>query len=92
MKWTPPPSGMFKFNFYGAFRGNPGQAGFGGIFRNSEGETQVIYYGSIGWDTNNSAELEGLWKGLSLIHHYKFFPIIIEGDSQILINMVNQLL
>ena len=64
LHWTPPPPGIFKMNFDGASKGNPGPAGFGGIFRNSQGDSLAIYYGSIGWDTNNSAELEGLWQGL----------------------------
>ena len=79
-------------NFDGASKGNPGPVGFGGIFRNSQGDIQAIYYGSIGWDTNNSVELEGLWQGLNLAHIYNFLPIIVEGDSQILISMANQLL
>ena len=92
MQWSPPPYGVFKLNFDGASRVNPSQAGFGGIFRNLKGEIQSIYYGSIGWDTNNSTELEGLWQGLCLTLNYNFFPIIIEGDSQILIHIANQLL
>jgi len=48
--------------------------------------------GSIGWDTNNSVELEGLWQGLLPAQIHDFFPLIVEGDSQILINMVNKIL
>lgn len=90
--WTPPPQGIFKLNFDGASKGNSGPAGFGGIFRNSQGDALAIYYGSIGWDTNNSAELEGLWQGLNLAHLYNLSPIIVEWDSQILISIANQLL
>ena len=79
-------------NFDGASKGNPGPAGYGGIFRNSQGEIEAIFYGSIGWDTNNSAELEGLWQGLNLARLYNFLPIIVEGDSQIVISMANQML
>ena len=92
LSWLPPPPVIFKLNFDGASKGNPGPAGFGGIFRNSQGDIQAIYYGSIGWDTNNSAELEGLWQGLNLAHIYNLSPIVVEGDSQILISMANQLL
>ena len=35
--WTKPPKGSFKFNFYGAAKGNPGPAGFGGALSNSDG-------------------------------------------------------
>lgn len=90
--WSPPQSRIVKLNFDGVSRGNPGQEGFGGIFRDSKGDTLAIYYGSIGWDTNNSAKLEGLLQGLCLIQLYNFSPSIIEGDSLILINMVNQIL
>eukprot|EP00253_Pinus_taeda_P028396 PITA_28396 len=58
--WLPPPRHRFKLNFDGASKGNPGKAGFGGIFRDHKGSPLLIYLGNIGWDTNNSAELEGL--------------------------------
>lgn len=41
---------------------------------------------------NNSAELEGLWQGLFLDQQHGFFPLVIKGDSQILINIANQIL
>lgn len=79
--WTPPPLDMLQLNFDGASKGNPGKAGYGGVFRNHKGSPQCIFMGSIGWDTNNSAELEGLWHGLKLAHERNLFPLIIEGDS-----------
>lgn len=91
-KWIPPSIGLLKLNFDGASKGNPGDAGYGGIFRDHKGNPLLIFYGSICWDSNNSAELEGLWQGLCLAQIHNYFPIEIEGDSQILINMVNQLL
>lgn len=90
--WLPPPRHRFKLNFDGASKGNPGKAGFGGIFRDHKGSPLLIYLGNIGWDTNNSAELEGLWQGLLIAQHHGFQPLEIEGDSQILINMGKQLL
>ena len=58
--WSPPPRLVYKLNFDGAARGNPGDAGYGGVCRNSSGEIMQLYYGSIGVDTNNSTELEGM--------------------------------
>lgn len=91
-KWTLPPSNMFQLNFDGASKGNPGKEGFGGVFRDHYGIPQLIFLGSKGWDSNNSAELEGLWRGLTLAQDKSFFPLIIEGDSQIIINMVTKLM
>jgi len=82
---------VIKLNFVGASKGNPGKAGHGGIFRNHEGQPLLLYFGSIGWDTNNSVELEGVWQGMNLVHQHNFHPLIIEGDSQNLINMVTQI-
>ena len=61
ISWLPPLPRAFKMNFDGAAKGNPGLAGFGGIFRNHEGTLAHIYFGSMGRDSNNAAELEGLW-------------------------------
>lgn len=85
--WIHPPKKVIKHNFDGASKGNPGKVGFGGIFRNHEGRPLLLYFGSIGWDTNNSTELEGLWQGMQLADQHNFYPILIEGDTQILINM-----
>jgi len=83
---------MYQLNFDGASKGNPGNSGFGGIFRDHKGAPLLTFLGSKGWDTNNSAELEGLWQGLILAQDKGFFPLIIEGDSQIIINMVTKIL
>jgi len=85
--WTPPKEGLLKFNFDGASKGNPGCAGFGGIFRNALGQAIWVLHGFIGQDTNNSAELEGLLHGLQLAKEKGWFPLIIEGDSRIILRM-----
>lgn len=83
---------MYQLNFDGASKGNPGKTGYGGVFRDHFGSPHLIYLGSKGWDTNNSAELEGLWQDLTLAQDNRFFPLIIEGDSQIIINMATKLM
>lgn len=89
--WSPPNPPSFKLNFDGAAKGNTSPAGYGGIFRTSEGSPMHIYHGSIGRDTNNTAELEGLWTGLCIAEDENFFPLDIEGDSQILIEVANRI-
>jgi len=91
-KWLPPPMNMYQLNFYGTSKGNPGNSGFGGIFGDHKGAPILTFLGSRGWDTNNSMELEGLWQGLLLAQGKDLFPLIIEGDSQIIIKMVSRIL
>ena len=50
-----------------------------------------MLYGSIGFDTNNSAELEGLLQGLIIMIREGWLPATIEQDSKILIQMAKQI-
>eukprot|EP00253_Pinus_taeda_P008458 PITA_08458 len=85
--WSPPPINTYMLNFDGASKGNPGLTGYGGAVRNHQGQVLKVFYGSIGWNTNNVAELEGLWRGLFMAQREGLLPLIVEGDSQLLINM-----
>lgn len=85
--WEAPPCDSFKLNFDGAWKGNPGEAGFGGVFRDSHGKTVHIYFGNIGWDRNNTAELEGLLHRIHISKDINIFPLEEEGDSRVVINM-----
>jgi hypothetical protein len=40
--WCPPPSGFLKLNFDGASKGNPGPAGFGGVFHTNTRELFIF--------------------------------------------------
>lgn len=55
-----------KLNFDGAAKGNPRPAGFGGIFRNRQGETEWIYVEYGGTMTNNEAEFMVVYQGIKL--------------------------
>lgn len=83
---------MFQLNFDGASKGNPGKTGFCGSIRNYQGTPLITFVGSIGWNTNNATKLEGIWRGLNLVQERGFFPLIVEGDSQIIINMASNLM
>lgn len=89
--WSPLAHNTYKLNFDGAAKGNPGLAGYGGVIRRHTSEVAQVYYGTIGTNTNNAAELEGLWKGISLAEQHQFLPLTVEGDSLILIEAAKRL-
>ena len=90
--WSPPPIGFIKLNFYGASKRNLGLVGYGGIFRNSQGEILYSFVGSLGWEMNNAAEIWALYYGLTLSIQHQFFPLMVEGESQIIIQLFKKLL
>ena len=47
--------------------------------------------GTIGEDTNNSAELESLLRGAEILIRGGLLPAIVEGDSNILIAAAKRL-
>jgi ribonuclease HI len=91
-RWSPPPSSFIKLNFDGASKGNPGPAGEGGVFRNSQGEILHIYTINLGHSTNNASKLNAMVKGLNITLHKGFHKLILEGDSNLVIKICNKLL
>ena len=83
--WSPPLDGTFKINFDGASKGNSGQAGYNGVCRDSKGAIMYIYYGSIGMEMKNSAELKGLMQGLKIVSKSGWLLVVVEGDSQVIL-------
>ena len=78
---------VYKLNFDGATKGNPGAAGYGGVCRNSAGKILQVFYGSIGFNANNSVTLKGMLQGLNLMLREGWISTMVEGDSNILIQM-----
>ena len=89
--WSAPPSEVFKLNFSGASRGNLGSTPFGGLCRYHDGRIVKVFVGSIGVDTNNSVELEGIICGLKVLIMGGHFPAIIEGESNMLIEIAERM-
>eukprot|EP00253_Pinus_taeda_P025949 PITA_25949 len=82
---------FIKLNFDGASKGNPGNTGFGGIFRESEENIRWIYAEWGGEMTNNEAELSAVHRGLRIAVRNNFRNLEIEGDSQVVIEMIRKL-
>jgi len=68
-------------NFDGASKGNPGPAGFGGVFRDNEKHTRWVYAEWGGEMTNNEEELWAVHQGLRIAVRNKYMNLEIEGDS-----------
>ena len=92
MSWSPPPFPFIKLNFDGASKGNPGAAGYGVVFRDHLGHILLITAGYLGHSTNNAAELWGMIRVLHLASEHGFHNLVVEGDSQIIINMLQRIL
>jgi ribonuclease HI len=90
--WKALETGYHKMNFDGASKGNPGPTGYGAVIRNNKGEILHIVAGNIGYNTNNAGELWGLLRGLQVDKDHELFPIIVEGDSQIVIHLLSRLM
>jgi hypothetical protein len=52
-RWRPPPMDILKINSDGSSRGNPGQAGVGGIGRDSDGNIIFMFFVYKGVHSNN---------------------------------------
>ena len=55
-RWRPPPDAILKINTDGSSRGNPGQAGVGGIGRDMDGNVIFIFSIHKGVHSNNVME------------------------------------
>ena len=67
LQWDSPPVVVFKMNFDGGSKGNPGKVGFDGVIRDHNGEIIHLFYDNMGLDSNNATELEGMVVGLMIV-------------------------
>ena len=83
------PEIIFKLQFDGCSKGNPGFAGAGAVIYHNDGE---IWSGNcfVGEKaTNNYAEYAGLILGLNRAIEMDINSLIVEGDSLLVINQMN---
>eukprot|EP00253_Pinus_taeda_P006223 PITA_06223 len=86
-----PKENFIKLNFNGASKGNPGNAGFGGIFRDSKRSIRWIYTEWGGEMKNSEAELWAVHQGLRIAARNGYRNLELEGDSQLVIEMIRKL-
>ena len=87
LHWEPPPKNVFKINFDGTSKGNPGMASFGGAIKDHKGTIIHIFYGNMGINSNTAAELEGMIVGLTIVDRLNLLLAIVEGDSAIILSL-----
>jgi ribonuclease HI len=83
---------MLKLKFDEATKGNPGPTRVGGVLWNAYEDILGLYWGHIGENMNNAVELKALLAGINMVVTNRWFPVIIEGDSQIILQMAMNLL
>eukprot|EP00253_Pinus_taeda_P026690 PITA_26690 len=72
-------------HFDGASKNNPGQAGAGGVIKDSQGKTIVKYEWGLGSMSNNKAEAYSLLLGTSIARNLGLQNLLIMADSAIII-------
>lgn len=80
--WFAPLAGSLKLNTDGCSKGDPGQAGYGGLLRDEVGTWLWGYHGYLGSCTSLEAELWGLYRGLTIIMQKGLADIELDTDSQ----------
>jgi len=75
--------------FDGASKGNPGEAGGGGVLIDANGSTKISYAWGLGYASNNQAEFLALWQGINQALKLGITKINIAGDSKQVIDAIN---
>jgi probable phosphoglycerate mutase len=72
-------------NIDGGSRGNPGPAGYGVRFADSDGSVVAEFSEAIGVATNNVAEYRGLLAALSYAKEHGYTNLTVRSDSLLLV-------
>ncbi|KAL5696914.1 hypothetical protein ACHQM5_031228 [Ranunculus cassubicifolius] len=64
--WALPPADYMKINTDGASKGNPGESGWGAIYRDEYNSVHGVYGGGLGIDTSYVAESTAIIESLHL--------------------------
>src|SRR3954466_2847479 len=84
-----PSSKVIKLNIDGASKGNPGEAGIGGLFRNYNGDFIMGFASYLGTSTSIIAEAKAIYFGLHLAKENNLTNLWIESDSEIMVKILN---
>ncbi|ONI15824.1 hypothetical protein PRUPE_3G063400 [Prunus persica] len=89
-KWSHPPVGKFKLNVDAAYIPDTGVGGIGAVIRNEKGEVMVATALPLHTATSpKHAEIMALQFGLNFAWDAGFSSILVESDSQTVVNNLN---
>ncbi|XP_075091582.1 uncharacterized protein LOC142171777 [Nicotiana tabacum] len=88
--WRKPEMGWVNFNVDGCCKGNPGTTGGGGMIKKYNGEMIKAFAEFYGQGNNNLAEAKAMLYGVKLCCNCGFSKVIVESDSMLIVNLVNQ--
>jgi len=83
------PGGFWVLYIDGGSRGNPGPAGAGAVLYDSDGRKAAEECFPLGRQTNNTAEYEGLVRGLEMARKAGACRLEIRSDSELLVRQMN---
>ncbi|XP_043693354.1 uncharacterized protein LOC122643844 [Telopea speciosissima] len=89
ISWSRPSSPFLKFNIDSASRGNPGEAGIGGVCCDSQARFICAFFEGVGWNSALVAEALAARRALSIARNLNLRHVIIESDNLLLINLLN---
>ncbi|XP_058737868.1 TMV resistance protein N-like isoform X3 [Vicia villosa] len=87
---TSPTRHFVKLNVDSCCMENPRNAGYGGLFRDVEGNWLGGFYGSLGFATNMKAELYAICQGLITAWDLGYKNMLVETDSLEAINHIEE--
>lgn len=73
--------GKIKLNTDGCARGDPGEGGFGGVFRDETGVWLYGFFGKLDSCQSLEAEMWGIYRGLTIVLEKGMQEVIVETDS-----------
>jgi ribonuclease HI len=83
------PKPIYKLQFDGCSKGNPGLAGAGAVIYQNDHEIWYDFSFLGKSSTNNQAEYNGLLLGLNQAINLNITEILVEGDSDLVIKQMN---
>lgn len=88
--WKPPPAGQFKVNVNAAVKIDQKRTGLGIVIRNLKGKFVAVAMKTTRFlDKVDNVEAEAAKFGLEIAEQARCIPMIIEFDSQEVVNLVS---